>query len=146
METFHVDWSYIVIEVYVMTILLLYYFRKKSPYSEPNTSVCNICSFIKVLAVFLMISILALLGVLTVLLYEQIQDLRKTLRFGKYISSGFTRAYIVNINLGPEVIWSIAEQVRNSQRTSELFMYFDILSLTFIMHESQILFGSIIDV
>ena len=54
--------------------------RKKSPYSEPNTSVCNLCSFIKVVAVILMISLLALLGVLSVLLHEQIDDLRKALR------------------------------------------------------------------
>ena len=80
--------------MYVMTSLL-YYFRKKSPYSEPNTSVCNLCSFIKVVAVILMISLLALLGVLSVLLHEQIDDLGKALRSGKYISSGFTRAYIV---------------------------------------------------
>ncbi|XP_052101298.1 uncharacterized protein LOC127735201 isoform X2 [Mytilus californianus] len=54
--------------------------RKTQPYNvQPNTSVCDLCSLIKIIAVVLMISLLTLLGVLTMLLYEQLGEMRKTL-------------------------------------------------------------------
>ncbi|XP_076086809.1 uncharacterized protein LOC143057381 isoform X2 [Mytilus galloprovincialis] len=54
--------------------------KKTQSYNvQPNTSVCDLCSLIKIIAVVLMISLLTLLGVLTMLLYEQLGEMRKTL-------------------------------------------------------------------
>lgn len=64
------------------------HFRKRSSgYSQNNTrntSLCDVCSFIKIFAVILAISLLALLGVLTIIMYQQIGELQMALASGKY--------------------------------------------------------------